>query len=136
MGNGPLRKIIPKHKNIEYYSFKNPEQVSTLMQTSRFLVLPTHEDNWPLVINEATLCGCGLIISHAVGNIPELSNKKNSIFCKVASQSSLIRALEKASRLSEKKLENMFKESVNLGSKFMISNWVKNYYKILTYLKV
>ena len=135
VGNGPLRKIIPKHSNIEYFSFKKPEEIVRLMKKSRFLVLPTYTDHWPLVINEATLCGCGLIISDIVGNIPELSNKKNSIICKIASEKSLTTAFEKASKLSDSKLDIMFKESVNLGSKFIISNWVKNYHKILKHLK-
>ena len=131
VGNGPLRKIIPKHKNIEYFSFKKPEEVAEIMKKSRLLVLPTYSDHWPLVVGEATLCGCGLIVSDIVGNLPELSNKKNSILCKIASKPTLTKALEKASRLSGEKLDIMFKESVNLGSKFTISNWVKNYYKII-----
>ena len=134
IGNGPLRKIIPKQKNIEYFSFKKPEEVAEVMKKSRFLILPTHSDHWPLVVSEATLCGCGLIITDIVGNIPELTNKKNSILSRVASETSLTKALEKASRLSRKKLDSMFKESIRLGSKFTISNWIKNYYKIISRL--
>ena len=135
IGNGPLRKIIPKHKNIEYFSFKKPEEVAKIMKKCRFLVLPTYSDHWPLVISEATLTGCGLIITNIVGNIPELSNKKNSIICKSASNSALTEAFEKASKLSDKKLDTMFKESIKLGSRFTISNWIKNYLKIIKYLK-
>ena len=135
VGNGPLRKVIPKHNNIKYFSFKKPEDIARLMQKSRFLVLPSYSDHWPLVVNEATLCGCGLIISNIIGNIPELANNKNSIKCKVASEKSLINALEKASKLSDKKLDKMFKESLKLSSNFTISNWVKNYQDIINSLK-
>lgn len=135
VGNGPLKKIIPKHKNIDYFSFKKPEEVAKIMKKCRFLVLPTYSDHWPLVISEATLAGCGLIITDVVGNIPELSNKKNSIICKSASNSALTEAFEKASKLSDKKLDTMFKESIKLGSRFTISNWIKNYLKIIKYLK-
>lgn len=135
VGKGPLRKIIPKHKNIKYLGFKTPEEISTLMQKSRFLVLPTHLDQWPLVVNEATLCGCGLLITDAVGNIPEFSNSKNSIISKISSKKSLLASLEKASKLSDSKLEKMYKESLRLSSKYVISNWVKNYQNIIDYLK-
>jgi glycosyltransferase involved in cell wall biosynthesis len=134
VGNGPLKKIILKHKNIEYLSFKKPEEISKLMQKSRFLVLPTHNDQWPLVINEATLCGCGLIITDVVGNIAEFSNSKNSILCKTFSKKSLFASLIKASKLSDKKLNKMYKESLRLSSKYVISNWVKNYQNIIKYL--
>ena len=135
VGNGPLRKIIPKHSNIEYLSFKNPEEISKLMQKSRFLVLPTYIDQWPLVINEATLCGCGLIITNAVGNIPEFSNNKNSFLCKISSKKTLLTSIEKASKLSDAKLDKMYTESLKLSSKYVISNWIKNYQNIINYLK-
>ena len=134
VGNGPLKKIIPKHPNIKYYSFKKPEEISKLMRKSRFLILPTYSDHWPLVVNEATLCGCGLIISNIVGNRPELSNKKNSFLCDVASTSTLTKCLQEASVLSDRKLDIMFRESIKLGSKFTISNWVNSYYKIINNL--
>jgi len=135
VGNGPLRTIIPKHKNIKYLSFKNPMQISRLMQNSRFLVLPSRSDHWPLVVNEAAHCGCGLIVSNVVGNIPELTNSKNSFIFKVGSEESLLSAIRKASNLSVEKLDLMFEESLKLSSKFGISNWVKNYYDIINYLK-
>jgi glycosyltransferase involved in cell wall biosynthesis len=135
VGNGPLKKMIPKHNNIEYLSFKTPEEISNLMQNSRFLVLPTYIDQWPLVINEATLCGCGLIITNAVGNIPEFSNNKNSFLCKISSEKSLLASLKKASMLSDIKLDKIYKESLRLSSKYIIPNWVKNYENIIKYLK-
>lgn len=135
VGNGHLDRIIPKNKNINYFSFKKPEEIAQIMRKCRFLVLPTHSDHWPLVVNEATLSGCGLIISDIVGNIPELSTKKNSIICKPASEQSLLSAMIRASKLSDKKLSQMSAESVRLGLKFTISNWINNYYKIIKFLK-
>ena len=135
VGKGPLREIIPKHKNINYLGFKTPEEISKLMQKSRFLVLPTHLDQWPLVVNEATLCGCGLLITDAVGNIPEFSNSKNSIVSKISSEKSLLASLEKASKLPDTKLNKMYEESLRLSSKYVISNWVKNYNNIIDYLR-
>ena len=134
VGNGPLKKLIPKQQNIQYYSFKKPEEVAKLMKKSRFLVLPTYSDHWPLVVNEATLCGCGLIITDIVGNRPELSNKKNSLLCKIASTSTLLQSLQEASVMSDRKLDIMFRESVKLGLKFTTSNWVNTYYKIINNL--
>jgi glycosyltransferase involved in cell wall biosynthesis len=135
VGNGSLKNKIPKHDNIKHYNFKTPQQISKLMQKSRFLVLPTYSDHWPLVINEATLCGCGLITTNIVGNIPELVKIKNSILCKPFSERSLLYAIKKASELSDSKLKMMHKESLKLSLKFVDSEWVKNFYNIINYLK-
>jgi len=135
VGKGPLRKLIPKHRNIKYLGFQKPQEIAKLMQKSRFLVLPTHLDQWPLVVNEATLSGCGLIITDVVGNIPEFSNSKNTILCKASSKESLLASFKKASELSEKKLDIMYNESLRLSSKYVINNWVKNYYNIIKFLK-
>lgn len=131
VGNGPLKKIIPKHKSIEYLSFKTPEEIANLMKKSRFLVLPSYSDHWPLVVNEATLCGCGLILSSVVGNIPELSNNKNSIIFKPRSSESLLRAIEKSIELSKNDLDNMYKNSIRLSSNYSINNWVVKFESII-----
>jgi glycosyltransferase involved in cell wall biosynthesis len=131
VGNGPLRNLIPKIKSIKYFKFSKPKEISNFMKASRFLINPSHEDHWPLVVNEATLCGCGLILSNNVGNIDELSNYKNSIIFKKSSSEHLFDALIKASQLDGLKLDIMFKESLKLGSKFTVSNWRDSYYKII-----
>ncbi len=131
VGNGPLRNLIPKIDSIKYFKFSTPKEISNLMKASRFLINPAHEDHWPLVVNEASLCGCGLILSNNVGNIDELSNYKNSIIFKNSSPKHLFDALTKASQLDGLKLDIMFKESLKLGSKFTVSNWRDSYYKII-----
>lgn len=131
VGNGPLKEIIPKHDCIEYFNFKNPEEIAIFMKKSRFLVLPSHSDHWPLVVNEGTLCGCGLILSSVVGNIPELSNNKNSIIFKSNSSESLLRAIEKSIELSETDLDNMYQNSINLSSNYCINDWVVKFQSII-----
>ena len=69
------RNKIPNHALIEYHTFKKPEEILKFMQKSRFLILPSRSDHWP-VVNESTLCVVGLILSSVVGNIPDLTNEK------------------------------------------------------------
>ena len=105
------------------------------MQKSRFLVVPSHSDHWPLVVNEGTLCGCGLILSSIIGNIPELSNDKNSIIFNVGSSNSLLRALKRSVKLSDSSLKLMFDNSIKLSSKYGINDWVTQYNKIIRVLQ-
>ena len=96
--------------------------------------MPSHSDHWPLVVNEA-LCGCGLILSSIIGNIPELSNDKNSIIFNVGSSNSLLRALQRSVKLSDSSLKLMFDNSIKLSSKYGINDWVTQYNKIIRVLQ-
>jgi len=75
-GNGPLYKDIINLKGIVVNEFSQPSEISKAMANSRFLILPTLTDHWPLVVNEAALSGCGLILSNRVGNKSEFVGKK------------------------------------------------------------
>ena len=86
------------------------------MRNSRFLVLPSFMDHWPLVVSEASLSGCGLILSNKVGNAPEFVTAKNGFSFNPKSDTELYDCLVKASLLSNKKLDEVYKESLRLGS--------------------
>lgn len=131
VGEGPLSTFMPNNKNFKRYDFKNPEQVAKLMQESRFLVLPSHEDHWPLVVNESVLCGCGLILSNKIGNIAEFCGRKNGIIFNAKSTNSLFKALVKINSLKLSDLVIINEESHRLGSKFNVTEWIKKYQKII-----
>lgn len=46
---------------IDVYSFAEAEAVARPMRKARFLVSPSAEDHWGVVVHEAALSGCGLI---------------------------------------------------------------------------
>ena len=135
VGNGPLKKMIPQHVAIEHHSFKKPEEISKFMQKSRFLVVPSYIDHWPLVVNEGTLSGCGLILSSMIGNIPELSNEKNSIIFGPGSSENLLKALNRAIEMPDSCLNLMYENSIQLSSSFGLADWIIKYKSILRELQ-
>lgn len=66
IGDGPMRGDL-ESAGIETLSFAQADTVAKMMRDARFLVLPSTQDHWGLVVHEAALSGCGLILSSGVG---------------------------------------------------------------------
>ena len=59
IGKGELVDELLKVPNSIYEGFKKPEDVAKSLRSSRFLILPSHEEHWGLVVHEAALSGSG-----------------------------------------------------------------------------
>ena len=67
VGSGPLEAQLREYSSIEICAFAQPDRIATLLADSRCLVLPSREEHWGLVVHEAALSGCQLVLSRAVG---------------------------------------------------------------------
>ena len=129
VGSGDL--IFDKlqlRNNIKIIKHALPSKLSTLYNESLFFILPSLHDNWPLVVHEAALSGCFLLLSDKVGNIREFANKNNSIIFNPKSVYSIRRSFEKAMLLKNKELNAANKESTRLGK---IYNYEYSYDKFI-----
>jgi glycosyltransferase involved in cell wall biosynthesis len=95
-GSGPLREQFIGLPGVTVEGFVQPEQLSEVYHRARFLVLPSLQENWGLVVHEAALCGCALLLSHAVGSAQDLGSSENAILYKAGSESALYRAMTDA----------------------------------------
>ena len=103
-GSGEMRALIPSDEAIIVEDFVQPEELASRYRQSRFFVLPSLVEAWGLVVHEAALCGCALILSDTIGSIDDLSNSKNCISFKAGNEEELYRALMAASKLDETQL--------------------------------
>jgi glycosyltransferase involved in cell wall biosynthesis len=117
IGSGDLSSLI-QGSGIFKEEFKQPNEVAQLMKQSRFLILPSHEEHWGLVIHEATLSGCGIITSNTVGSALDLVSSKNGVIFQTHSVGAIYKAMVQAAKLSNTELDQVFSESCNLASKF------------------
>ena len=131
-GEGECIDLVQNCSAIIVYPFAQPPQIAQALRESRFLILPSRIDHWPLVVVEASLAGCGLILSENIGNISELLSEKNGFTFSARSGKSLSISLEKAASLSISRLKEVSKESFRLGSKFTTEEWSKNFCKIIS----
>ncbi len=77
-GSGPLQSNIPAHPQIKVHGFVQPEKLGELYRESRIFTLPSVTEAWGLVVHEAALSGCQLLLSDAIGSAPDFATPLNA----------------------------------------------------------
>lgn len=99
-GDGPigneLREKYANNPNIEFLGHCNAEEVSRLISSARFSVIPSEwYENNPLSVIES-LCGGTPVIGADMGGIPELISANSGIIFRSGDEDSLYNAIAKA----------------------------------------
>ncbi len=129
---GEGEKSIPEEEpGIEVEGFLQPEDVAQRMRESRFLLLPSREDHWGLVVHEAALSGCGLIVSENVGAAPDLVTAENGFVHQVGSVQSLKDAMRAGASKSRDWLANASDTSRQLATNFGPDVWARTFEEIV-----
>jgi glycosyltransferase involved in cell wall biosynthesis len=118
IGCGPLRDEIPDLPRMTVKDFQQPGDLAPEYRESRFLVLPSHEDHWGLVVHEATLSGCGLVLSRNVGARLDLASDRNAIVVEHHRPDCIAEGLVVAATMDGPSLHVASEESVSLASGF------------------
>jgi glycosyltransferase involved in cell wall biosynthesis len=70
-GQGPLREeLLAQGMRVE--EFKQPRELAEIYRDAAALILPSYVDHWGVVVHEAALCGCLLLITRQCGCAHEL----------------------------------------------------------------
>ena len=101
------------------------------MGAVKIFCLPSHADHWPLVVNEAALSGCGLLVSDAVGNSGEFCRSQNSNIYRAKDTEGLKSALAELIGKTEMEPELVVQCSRDLGSKFDRNYFASQFMKII-----
>lgn len=129
---GEGEETVPRHDEaIEVEGFLQPEEVAEAMRRSRFLVLPSEEDHWGLVVHEAALSGCGLIVSENVGAAPDLVTPENGIVHQTESVDDLAKAMCRADAKDREWLADATEESRKLAAEFGPGRWADAFESIV-----
>ncbi len=78
VGEGELREVVVAKANalsvpVHMLGFRNQTEMPAVYAASDCLVLPSDNDTWGLVANEALACGRPIIVSDACGCSPDLA---------------------------------------------------------------
>ena len=95
-GSGEQKALIPVHPRIIVEDFVQPEQLAARFHDARFFVLPSLSEAWGLVVHEAALCGCALLLSDQIGSADDLATPQNAIRFKARNETSLLAAINQA----------------------------------------
>lgn len=121
-GDGELRQFVEmsskKMARMIYMGRVKPDDIHELYAIGDVLVLPSHSDNWGLVVNEAMCAGLPVIASDRVGCIDDLV-KDGETGLVVPARS--IEALEKAMQFLLEKEDK--RKEMGLNGRNLISSW-------------
>jgi len=130
-GSGPLERACRAVDGVRVTGFVQPSELSLLLREARCLVLPSHEEHWGLVVHEAALSGCALLLSDAVGAADDLLGRNNGIRFHGRSDAALYSAMETIVLWGEERLETAGCESRRLASGFGPERWAQTFVKIV-----
>lgn len=130
-GNGPLESIA-RRSSVVFHGFQQPEAIAVAMKNSRFLILPSHEEHWGLVVCEAAQAGCGLLLSDAVGSHHDLLTADNGYLFKANCIEGIRNAFLWATKVrSPSELEHMERASRRVGAEYTPDNFSKTFSRII-----
>lgn len=92
-GSGPLQDKIPAHPRIRVHGFVQPTELGGLYRSARIFALPSFREAWGLVVHEAALSGCQLLLSAAIGSRHDFADHKNAAEFPVGDRAALAQAL-------------------------------------------
>lgn len=92
-GSGPQQGLIPAHPRVRVHGFVQPEQLGALYRSARIFALPSLTEAWGLVVHEAALSGCQLLLSDAIGARDDFAGSDNAALFRAGDVASLQSAL-------------------------------------------
>lgn len=122
-------------QNVEVISFLNPSDLAQEYASARLFVLPSRQECWGLVINEAAAYGCPIVSTWESGAAVEyLSDLQPDLLAKPGDASSLAHAIDHALSMSYEELENYSAYLVQKSKRYTIENCVAAHLNLFTHL--
>lgn len=115
--------------NLHFSGHINPDQLYKYYYASDIFILPTYDDPWGLVVNEAISCGLPVIVTNAAGCSLDLV-KNNGIVIKKRDLTELTSAIE---NLIENK-EFYVKNSLKIRDKWSYKNSLKSFCNLIKFI--
>lgn len=130
-GCGPLKDQIPCDSRIIVRDFVQPEELSSLYRSSRALILPSLEEHWGLVVHEAVLSGCLLLLSEGIGSADDFLTSENGRVFSAKNVSVMSRAINWVMQLRDEELVKGQMSSLAVAKKASIGKFVEGIQRLL-----
>ena len=118
-GSGPLKAQIPYAQ-----PFVQPEQLPEIYRRARAFILASKEEHWGLVVHEAALSGCYLMLSNRVGAADDLLGDKNGVKFDPFQVEEMTAAFRHLAEMSEAAWQDACAVSLKLGQSRGLSSFV------------
>lgn len=126
-GQGPLFEDMKiECDGLRLFPFLHPAELAAKYQQARVFVLPSIEDHWGVVVHEAALSGCALVLSNKVGAAEDLLEDGNGISFDPLDARGMRRALETVSGWTDEKWRTASNLSIEKAAKISPRNFSQN----------
>lgn len=135
-GCGEQKSLLPNdNSSIKVYDFLQPEELAEVYQNARCFVLPSFEEHWGLVVHEAALSGCVLLLSDRVGAAKDLLCDENGFSFNPYSLDSFKSAMIKVFNLNDKAFSKAHEVSLSLSKTKGLEEFVRGVNRIVEITK-
>lgn len=125
-----IKRIADINNNIDLINGVDQKEIPTLLNKSRFFVLPSRRDAFGLVVTEAMYCGLPVIVSNASGLKQQVINSYNGYVIEEISSMRLANVLKKCMNMNTEDYKNMVNNALQSNRKHDLKNVCSTLYKI------
>ena len=121
-----LNQAINKSNNqtITLHPFCQPENLAAEYRNSRVFCLPSLEEHWGVVVHEAALSGCALLLANGIGAGEDFLGKANGIAFDPFSIDAIAQAMAQVMTWSDTRWNHAHEESIQLATNFGLNRFV------------
>lgn len=125
-GCGPLKAPIHQlgYHDVAVFDFLQPEELAVKYSEARCFCLPSIEEHWGLVVHEAALSGCCLLLSNTVGSVDDFIGSENGFTFPPNDIKSMASAFNRAMHMSDSAMLNAQNESMVLGKMIGVEQFI------------
>lgn len=138
VGNEPTKEYLDFCKinnldNVHFVNFMKPSQLKLWYLASDIFVLPTREDIWGLVVNEALACGLPVITTEkCVSGLEMINQKGNGYIIKVDSPNELVDSVN--SLYSDLEYNSKCENALRVAKEYTIESMAKRHIELFNQL--
>ena len=127
-GAGKCRSLLTGAEGVEDEGFVQPEELPALMRGAAAFVLPSREEPWGVVIQEAAASGLPLLCSDACGAaVHLLQDRYNGFLFRAGDVRHLARCMVRLSETTEQERDRMAQRSYELSRQFTPQRWAATF---------
>lgn len=111
-GCGLLEDKLPKDESILVHDFVQPENLADIYRAAKVFVLPSFEEHWGVVVHEAALSGCVLLLSDRIGAADDFISEHNGYLFNPDSMDDMVEKIRRCMRMTDDEFLLAQKESL------------------------